>query len=103
MQTRRDVSQREYPVRRAPDCRRATVQDVRVDHGRADVAVPQELLDGPDGALGHPGLPDGALDGPLQDRLVQVVAAKLAGDPVTIDAGGGKDPLSGPLPSRVRV
>ena len=51
--------------------------------------MPQQLLDGPDvvavlkqvrrervplgvwaGALGHPGLPNRVLDGPLQDRLV---------------------------------
>src|SRR5262249_24593310 len=36
------------PVRRTLDAGRPAVQDVRVDHGRADVAVAEQLLDGAD-------------------------------------------------------
>jgi len=35
-------------VGRTADCAQATVQDVGVDHGRAEVLVAQKLLDGPD-------------------------------------------------------
>ena len=35
-------------VERAAHAEAAAVQDVRVDHGRADVLVAQQLLDGPD-------------------------------------------------------
>ena len=42
------MSYAEHPVRRASDRARAPVQDVSVDHGRADVVVAQELLDRPD-------------------------------------------------------
>jgi hypothetical protein len=62
--------------------------------------VPQQLLDGSDivavleemrrervtegmgtRALGRPRLTDSPLHGPLQDRLVQVMASALAGNP----------------------
>src|SRR6266478_1991110 len=36
----------EHPVRRAPNGRRATVQDVGVDHRRAHIPVAQQLLNG---------------------------------------------------------
>jgi hypothetical protein len=36
------------PVERAPHAQPATVQHVRVDHRRADVRVPQQLLHRPD-------------------------------------------------------
>src|SRR6266481_7431202 len=39
----------------------------------------------------------------LQNRLVQVVSAELAGEPVTADPGRGKDPLPDPLPPGVLV
>src|SRR5436853_4035860 len=55
------------------------------------------------GPLGHTGLSDGVLEGTLQDRLVQVMPASLAGEPVHIHPRGGEDPLPGPLPSGVRV
>ena len=42
------MSYAEHPVRWASDRARAPVQDVSVDHGRADVVVAQELLDPPD-------------------------------------------------------
>ncbi len=39
---------REDPIRGASDRTRAPVEDMRVDHGRTDVVVAQELLDRPD-------------------------------------------------------
>jgi hypothetical protein len=42
------VGSQVHPVCRAPDTRGPAVQNVRVDHGRADVAVTEELLDGSD-------------------------------------------------------
>src|SRR5207249_8419480 len=39
----------------------------------------------------------------LQDRLVQVMPAALAGEPVHIHPRGGEYPLPGPLPPGVRI
>src|SRR5215510_8264146 len=80
-------------VGRAPDTGRALVQDVRVDLGRADVTVSEQLLDGADvpaglqevggermpesvarGALRGPGAAHGLLDGTLQYGLVKMMA-----------------------------
>jgi hypothetical protein len=41
-------SRQEHPIGGASDARRAQVEDMRVDHGGADVAVAEELLDSPD-------------------------------------------------------
>jgi len=35
------------PVGRAPDAQRASIQDVRVDHGRADVRMAEQFLNRP--------------------------------------------------------
>src|SRR5688572_24176456 len=43
---------RRQEVERAPHPAAAAVEDVRVDHGRRDVAVPEQLLDGPDVVAG---------------------------------------------------
>ena len=37
-----------HPAGRTSDCGRLAVEDVRVDHRRADVTIAQQLLDGPD-------------------------------------------------------
>jgi len=74
------------------------VQDMGVDHGRADIVVPEQLLDGPyigagfkqvrgkrmaEGVtscmLDNAGLPNGLLHGPLEYRLTGPVAALPAG------------------------
>ena len=38
---------RSQPVERAANAEASTAQDMRVDHRRADVRMPQQLLDGP--------------------------------------------------------
>ena len=84
--------------------------------------MPQERLDGSDvvavleqvrrervaqgvgaGALGQRGLTDRELEGPLQDRLVQVVAPQLAGQPVSIESRGRENPLPDLFPAGVPV
>ena len=42
------MSCREDPVRGASDRPRAPVEDMRIDHGGADVVLAQEFLDRPD-------------------------------------------------------
>ena len=54
----------EHPVGRASDAGRPAVEDVSVDHRGTDVAVAQELLDGPDivvvfEQMGGKGVPEG--------------------------------------------
>ena len=97
----------DQPVERAADTLRATVENVSVDHGRADVFVPKEALDGADviavleemggervpervatGRLRDPGGADGVVDRTLDDTLVQMVAAALAGRAIDVRAGG---------------
>src|SRR5205814_4739021 len=93
-----------------------------VDHRRADVAMAEQLLDGPDvvtvveqvrgegmpervtaRVLEDAGLAQGALDGTLDDGLVQVMAAALAGESLHIVAGRRGHPLPAELASGVRV
>ena len=95
---------------------------MRVNLRGAHVAVPEQLLDGTDvvtipeqvrgervphcvraGTLRDVGAPHGILRGTLEDGLVQVMAASLTGKAIDVDAGGGKDPLPGPLPARVWI
>src|SRR5205823_7251774 len=47
--------------------------------------------------LGMRGRATGGADGALDDGLVEVVAAELAGRRVLVVTSGGKDPLPGPL------
>src|SRR5215471_580412 len=55
------------------------------------------------GGLGNPRAPDRVLDRPLEDGLVQVVAAALTGHAVYIEASRWKDPLPSPGSAGVRV
>src|SRR5262249_61751019 len=55
------------------------------------------------GGLGNPRAPDRVLDRPLEDRLVQVVAATLTGHAVYIEASRREDPLPSPGSAGVRV
>jgi hypothetical protein len=48
-------------------------------------------------------VPDRQLDRALEHRLVQVVAAPLAGLTLHVEAGGGEYPLPGPLAAGVGV
>ena len=118
----RGASSQVHPIGRALDRRRPAVQDMRVDHGGADVAVAEKLLDGPDipvileqvsregvtqrvsgRAHRDPCTPHGVLDGPLHDRLVQMMPSPLACHSVDVVARGRKHPLPGPLAARVRI
>ena len=63
-----------------------------VGHGRADVVVAEQLLDGPD--VGDPGDADRRLHGTLEDRFVQMVPSALARDAVGVDPGGRENPLA---------
>src|SRR5207247_1070351 len=100
------ASCRENAVGRASDGAWAPVQDVRVDHGRADVLVAEELLDCPNvvavlqqvggkgvaervaaHALGDARPKGGNPDGALEDGFVKVMTSAFAGGPVDIDAG----------------
>src|SRR5438876_2540074 len=53
--------------------------------------------------LRDPGAPDGFLDGTLQNRLVEVVTAPLAGLGLHVDPRRREDPLPRPLPSRFGI
>jgi hypothetical protein len=87
----------------APHRSRAAIQHVSVDHRRAHVAVPQQLLNGTNvvavleqmrrermpkrvraGLLGQSHPSDGVLHGALEDRLVQVVAPSLSREAVPV-------------------
>src|SRR5882672_8029913 len=46
---------------------------------------------------------DSILDGSLHHRFVQVVTAPLAGFPVDVEPGGGKNPLPWPFPGSIRI
>lgn len=110
------------PVGRAEDAAAAAVEDVGVDHRRADVAMAEELLDGADvvpilqemcgegvaegvacGGLRQAGTADGGADEALHDCLVEMVAAVVAAGLVPVHARGGEDPLPGPLAPGVGV
>ncbi len=84
-----------YAVERAPDAQASAVQHVRVEHGRAHVPVPEQLLNRADvvarleqggrermaqrvapGALRQPGGQHGLAHGALEHGLVQVVPAR---------------------------
>ena len=94
-------------VERAPHAATATVQDMGVDHGGADVLVSEELLDGADvvavleemggegvaegvagDALGEGGVAVGLGDGALDDGLVEVVAGKMYCQSQEVEASG---------------
>ncbi len=94
----------------------AFVQHMRVQHGRADVLVTEQFLNGPDvvtsfkevrgermpkcvapGMLDHTGPADGLLDGLLQNRLGNMMPAFFAGLGVPPSMFLGKDPLPAPV------
>jgi hypothetical protein len=115
-------SQEKHPVGGASDSGRPPVEDVRVDHGSADITVAEKLLDGPDvvvvlqqvggegvaegvarGGLGETGGADRVLHGALEDRFVEMVAATLAGEPVHVQPRGREDSLPRPFAPGARV
>ena len=53
--------------------------------------------------LRDPGAPDGFLDGTLQNRLVEVVTAPLAGLGLHVDPRRREDPPPRPFPSRIGI
>ena len=112
-----------HGIERAADAAAARlVEDRGVDHGRRDVLVTEESLDGPDVVavlqeVGREGMTKrmaggrlrqlrgrhGCLDGALDDRLVEVVPADRPRAWVAASGGGGKDVLPGALPGGARV
>src|SRR5206468_7829144 len=98
------------------------VEDMRVDHRGTDVAVTEELLDGPDvvvileqvgregvsesvarGELGNARGTDGVLHGALANGFVEMMAATLAGETVHVEPCGWKDPLPRPFAPGMRI
>lgn len=103
-------------VEGASDAEGATVEDVRVDHGRGDVAMTEQLLDGADvvagleqvgreavaeavagGALRKVGSCAGGAECLLEHGFVEVVAPHLLGVRLAILPRGREHPLPRPL------
>ena len=82
----------------------ASIEDMRVDHGRADVLMAQQFLDRPNiiavlkqmggkrmpegvatGRFGDPGSPNGFFDRPLQDGFMEMMPFLLTGLPIPIE------------------
>src|SRR5947199_3012703 len=106
----------EHSVGRASDASRPQVEDMRVDHRGTDVAVTEELLDGPDvvvileqvgregvsesvarGELGNARGTDGVLHGALANGFVEMMAATLGGETADVERCGWEDPLPRPF------
>ncbi len=109
-------------VRGASDTSSSPVEDMCVDHCRADVFMPEQLLDRPDivpvfeqvsrermpqavtGNMLRNGGPRGrVLDGALDHRLVEMVPIQLPRDGIRELTVRGKDPLPAPLPVRIGI
>jgi len=103
-------------VERAPHAASTLIEHVGVDHRRAHVAMPQELLDRPDVVSrfeqvrrervaqrvtsrrsSNASGPGRFLYGALGDRLMEVMSATFSGCPVDIEARGGKRPTARPI------
>ena len=100
------------PVKRAADTVASFVQDMGINHGRSYIFVPHQLLDGSDvvsgfkkmrrkrmsegvtsDVLDYAGFANGLLYSPLENGLMDVVAAFLAGLDVLPTVLLGEDPL----------
>ena len=109
-------------VQWAHDSVATLLQDVRIDHGGADVGMPQQGLDGanvrtPLQKTGGEAVPERMRTDPLADSCladgfgnglvdgagVQVVAASLAGARVGGPVAGGEDVLPSPILVGVRI
>src|ERR1051326_2949528 len=107
-------------ISRALHSKPSPVEDVRVDHRRADIPMPEELLHRADVVagfqqvgrervpkgvaarpLGDPRPADGAGDGALHGTGVQVMTPELLACGIPVAPGRGKDPLPGQLRRRV--
>lgn len=103
----------------ALDAEGAAVEDVGVDHGRADVSVAEEGLDGSEvgavleemgcegvaegvggDALVNLGSDGGSADGSLDSGFVEVVSPSDSGSRIGRESGGGEDPLPAPFTAR---
>lgn len=103
-------------VERAPDTSTALVEDVGIDHGRAHVAMSEQLLDRADVVLSveqmcreavpermtgswtrNASRPGRVLHRPLENGFVQVMTPRLSGSPIDVEPSGGKHPLPGPF------
>ena len=105
----------------AADAEGALGEDVGVDHGGAELAVAEELLDGSDvgpvleevggegvpqavagDAPGESGVPCGETHGALHRGLVEGMAEGASGVRLAPEPGGREDPLPGPVPAGAR-
>jgi hypothetical protein len=103
-------------VQGTPNAPAAAVEDVGVDHCRADVPVAKKFLDGPDvvpffeemgsermpervagDSLGEAGKGGGLLYGPLENRFVEVMTIQAPGTGIPELPCCGKYPLPAPL------
>ena len=114
------LNQRRLPksktISRALNASPTAIENVSVDHRRAHVGVPQQLLHRANvvavfhemsregmaqsvaaGGLGDARLDAGFFERSLEDGFMEVVAPPLAGLAVGVMAGGGEDPLPAPL------
>ena len=116
------ASRLQWPVQRTLNAEGASAQDVGVDHGRGDILVSQELLDGADvrarfeqvrgervsqgvrtDTFRDAGSNRGPAHRPLDDGFVQVVTPAFAGGLIDVASGRREDPLPGPLARRRRI
>lgn len=82
----------------------ASIEDMRIDHGRTDVLMPKELLNRSNivpvfqqvrregvaermatGRLDDPGFPNSFFDRPLQDGFVEMMPFLLTGLPILVE------------------
>lgn len=109
-------------VERAADAERPGLEDMGIDHGGADIVVPEEFLDGPDigagleevggetvpegmatGGLEDAGVADRDADGALKGALGGVVASDDAGAGVGGESSGGEEILPAELAIGARI
>ena len=109
-------------VERTSGAERAALDDVRVDHGRTDVGMPQKLLDGADVRAGfeqmggetvaeyvagnrfaNAGPVGGSLDRPLDGTVEDVIPGDSARARLAAEIPGRKHELPAVLESRIRI
>ena len=111
-----------HPVERTPHALPALVQHMRVDHGRADVRMPEEFLDRPDivsrfEQVSRERMPqgmaarrlrdsrasNGVLHRPLHHGLVKMMPPVSAGPRIAVESRRRKHPLPAPFPRGPRI
>ena len=116
------ASDHPLPVEGTPHATSAAVQHVRIDHRRADIAMPQQLLDRPDVIPGleqmrrkrvpkrvtgrrlcQPGTGRSQPHQTLRHTLVQMMPTPLPGLAIDVMPRRWKHPLPAPLAPGVRI